>query len=73
MRTEIKILDAVALLRDIPQKQLKRGQPGTIVEELSENVFEVEFADRLGRTIAMIALKSEDLLRLHDEPMITNQ
>lgn len=71
MRTEIKILDAVALLRDIPQKQLKRGQLGTIVEELADDVFEVEFADRSGRTIAMIALKSEDLLQLHDEPMIT--
>ena len=66
----MKILDAVALLKDIPQKQLKRGQLGTIVEELADGVFEVEFADRSGRTIALLAVKAEDLLQLHDEPMI---
>lgn len=70
MRTALKILDAVALLKNIPQKQLKRGQLGTIVEELAAGVFEVEFADRSGRTIALLAVKAADLLQLHDEPVI---
>lgn len=70
MKTDIKILDAVALLKNIPQKQLKRGQLGTIVEEVAEGIFEVEFADRSGRTIVTLAVKAVDLLQLHDEPMI---
>lgn len=72
MNNEMKLLDAVALLKDIPHKQLKRGQLGTIVEQLAGNVFEVEFADRSGKTIAILAVQAEDLLQLHDEPMMAS-
>lgn len=43
------------------------GQVGTIVEELAEGVFEVEFANKLGETIAEFAVKIEDLMLLHYE------
>lgn len=62
-----KLLDVVALLDDAPEKRLLRGQVGTIVEELGQGVFEVEFSDNDGRTYATAALRMEQLLILHHE------
>lgn len=67
MNNKFKILDVVALLKNIPEKNLVIGQVGTIVEELSENVFEVEFSGSNGEAIAMAAVKSDSLLLLHYE------
>lgn len=55
----------VALLSDVPDENLVRGQVGTIVEELDEGVFEVEFSDDEGRTYAQLPLHRDQLLRLH--------
>jgi hypothetical protein len=59
------LLDAVALTEDIPDRGLRRGQVGTIVELLGPDVFEVEFADNEGRTYATLALNAKQLLVLH--------
>ncbi len=50
-----KLLDVVALLEDVPDHGLQRGQVGTVVEELAPGVFEVEFADDAGRTYGQAA------------------
>ena len=63
----IKLLDTVALLKSIPGKKLEKGQVGTVVEILDKGVYEVEFCDNKGQTLAMIALQSEDLLLLYYE------
>ena len=63
------VLDVVALVEDLPQLGLYRGQVGTIVELLSPDVFEVEFSDDEGRTYAMLALRDEQLLLLHYQPI----
>ncbi|PDW01166.1 DUF4926 domain-containing protein [Candidatus Viridilinea mediisalina] len=70
MHEPIQILDVVALLKDIPAHGLRRGQVGTIVEELALNVFEVEFSDDNGRTYALLALHAEQLIVLHYEPAL---
>ena len=62
MAREIKLLDTVALLQDLPKARLQRGQVGTIVEELAPGVFEVEFSDDQGRTYASRAVESTRLL-----------
>jgi hypothetical protein len=68
MRTEkLKVLDTVAILKDLPEKKVVFGQVGTIVEELGNNVFEVEFADRHGKTISEFAVPAADLMLLHFE------
>lgn len=67
MNQEIKLLDAIALLRPIPAENLKIGQVGTVVEVFSDDDFEVEFIDKQGRTIAMLPLKRADLLVLRYE------
>ena len=65
---ELEMLSVVALLQDLPEQGLVRGQVGTVVEDLAPGVYEVEFCDDDGRTYAMASLKAEQLLPLHHEP-----
>jgi len=65
-RRQIKLLDTVALLEDLPRRKLKRGEVGTVVEILAPNVFEVEFSDDQGQTYAELALSRDQLVLLHN-------
>jgi hypothetical protein len=65
---EIELLAVVALLENVPQKGLLRGRAGTVVERLAPEVYEVEFSDDSGRTYASLALRTDQLMRLHHEP-----
>jgi len=65
----IELLSVVALLEDLPEHGLVRGQVGTVVENWAPGVFEIEFSDDSGRSYAMVALKSEQLMRLHHAPI----
>lgn len=64
MIRRVQLLDTVALLRDLPEARLQRGQVGTVVEELAPGVFEVEFSDDRGQTYASLAVESSRLLGL---------
>jgi hypothetical protein len=66
---EIELLSVVALVEDLPDQQLVRGQVGTVVELLAQDTFEVEFCDDDGRTYAMASLPASQLMRLHHEPV----
>jgi hypothetical protein len=63
----IRLLDVVALTRDLPAANLIRGQVGTVIEVLSDGVFEVEFCDDNGKTYAQLPLGADHLLVLHYE------
>jgi hypothetical protein len=63
----IKLLDVVALAEDLPKYSLPQGQVGTVVEELSDDAFLIEFSDDQGRTQAMIPFQSHQLIVLHFE------
>ncbi len=65
MYTDIHLLDVVALMEDLREKGLSRGQVGTVVEALGPEVFEVEFSDNKGRTYATAAVKASQLIILH--------
>jgi hypothetical protein len=65
---EISLLSVVALLEDLPEERLRRGQVGTVVENLGPGVYEVEFSDDSGQTYASLALKAGQLMVLHHEP-----
>jgi hypothetical protein len=65
---DIEMHSVVALLEDLPNEGLVRGQVGTVVETWAPGVYEVEFSDDNGRAYAMVALKAEQLMRLHHEP-----
>lgn len=47
---------------------LRRGDIGTVVVLYDGGACEVEFADRSGRTYAMLPLTASQLLVLHDTP-----
>ena len=64
----MNLYDVVALLVDLPDEGLKRGQVGTIVETWEPGVYEVEFADTDGITYATVALRAEDLMTLYWHP-----
>ncbi|HEX9811061.1 MAG TPA: DUF4926 domain-containing protein [Burkholderiales bacterium] len=65
------ILDVVALTEGIPQKELLRGQVGTVVETLAPAVYEVEFSDDDGQTFASAAVRESQLMVLHYRPART--
>ena len=65
----IHLFDVVALTEDLPQRNLFRGQVGTVVESLAPNVFEVEFNDDEGQTYAILALRADQLIVLHYQPV----
>ena len=67
----IKPFAVVALLEDVPERGLRRGQVGTVVEPLAPGVFEIEFSDNHGRTYATLALRSDQLIVLrHDMAVV---
>lgn len=47
--SNLELLSEVALLRDVLERGLVRGQVGTVVETLSGGAVEVEFSDDQGR------------------------
>ena len=67
---QIELLSVVALVDDMTGRGLIRGQVGTVVEDLAPGVYEVEFIDDSGRTYASLALRAEQLMRLHHEPSL---
>ena len=73
MQPKIALLDVIALTEDLPERNLYRGQVGTVVEFLGEKlsgplrdrVFEVEFVDEESRTYASLALEECKLMVLY--------
>ena len=63
------LLSAVALLRDLPERRLVRGQVGTIVEPLDEVTVLVEFSDDAGQAYAIVPCPREALLILRTAPI----
>ena len=62
------LLNAVALLSDLPVAGLARGQVGTVVEILDDKTVLVEFNDDEGRAYAIVPCPRADLLILHYVP-----
>ena len=67
-RRQPNLLDVVALLRDLPDQGLARGQVGTVVEMLSDSTLLVEFSDDNGRAYAIAPCAQTELLVLHYVP-----
>ena len=62
------LLAPVALLVDVPEEGLTRGETGTVVEHLSDGVKEavfVEFADDEGEAYAIVPLFADQVIVLH--------
>jgi len=65
---EPKLYDTVALLEDLPDENLWRGQVGAVVEVYNEGeAFEVEFVDTEGRTYGLLTLRPNQFIVLSHE------
>jgi hypothetical protein len=64
---KIELLSTVALIEDIPSRNLLRGEVGTVVELLAPDVYEVEFCNEEGETYAEFALRVDQLILLHNQ------
>ncbi len=64
---QIKLLDTVALLENLPERKLKRGEVGTVVEVLAPDVYEVEFCDDEGQTYMELALRNDQIIALQTQ------
>ena len=71
MAAPLQPLDETALTEDLPERGLRRGQVGTVVELLAPDVFEVEFTDNEGRTYAQLPVRAEQMMVLHYRPVAT--
>lgn len=68
--SDIKLLDVVALLEDVPAEGLKRGEVGTVVEVFADKperpgALLVEFSDRTGAAYAFADLSANQLMKLY--------
>ncbi len=61
---DIRVLDPVALIEDLKEFNLRRGELGTVVEEL-DGAFLVEFSDKNGEAYAIVPVGADHLLPLH--------
>jgi hypothetical protein len=66
-----KILDTVALTRDVASASLKLGDLGAIVEVLKGNAYEVEFVAASGKTQALVTLSANDIRALGDADLLS--
>jgi len=56
-----ELLDTVVLARDLPAKDLREGDLGTIVQIYEPDGLEVEFVTASGRTSALATLRTADV------------
>lgn len=64
----MKMFDVVASLQDFPQQQVVKGQVGTVVEELDNDLVLVEFADVNGVAYAIAPIPVGQLMKLKHAP-----
>jgi hypothetical protein len=58
----MNLYDVVELAVDLPDEGLHAGAVGTIVDDYAgSDEFEVEFTDESGRTLALTALRADQL------------
>lgn len=67
----IKVLDTVALARDLPEHKLKQGDLGAVVEVYAPNGLEVEFVKGSGHTQALVTLKTSDVRAVLTKPVVS--
>jgi len=65
-----KLLDTVVLDRDLPERGLRKGDLGAVVEVFTPDGLEVEFVTASGRTEALVTLNERDVRPVGDGDLI---
>jgi hypothetical protein len=64
-------LDTVALNRDFPEHNLRRGDLGAVVHVLAPDLYEIEFVRASGLTEALVSLSSSDVRAVGDADLLS--
>lgn len=65
-----KELQTVVLNRDLPERRLRKGDLGAVVQVYEPDGLEVEFVSASGRTEALVTLKEADVRAVADGDLI---
>jgi hypothetical protein len=57
-----EIYDVIELLVDLPEHNLRAGTRGTLLHQHTEDVYEVEFTDEEGETLALCAVPKQQFI-----------
>ena len=63
-------LETVVLDRDLPERGLRRGDLGAVIEIYQPDGVEVEFVTASGKTQAVLTLKERDVRPVGDRDLI---
>ena len=62
--SKLELFDRVALLRDLPDHNLERGDVGAVVDFWTPEAVIVEFFDSAGETKSVTTVMAEDLRKV---------
>ena len=65
-----KLLETVVLDRDLPDRGLRKGDLGAIVQVYEPDGLDVEFVSASGRTEALVTLKERDVRAVAEGDLI---
>ena len=68
---KFRSLDTIVLEIDIPDRGLRTGDLGAVVEVYEPDGIEVEFVTASGRTQALVTLRENDVGEVRDQDLIT--
>ncbi len=66
-----RALDTIVLERDLPDRGLRRGDLGAVVEVYEPDALEVEFVTASGRTAALATLNARDVRPVADDDLVS--
>ena len=64
-------LETVVLERDIPERGLRKGDLGSVVELYEPDGLDVEFVRASGKTQALVTLHVNDVRGVRDEDLVS--
>lgn len=67
---KFKELETVVLNRDLPDRRLRKGDLGAVVQVYEPDGLEVEFVSASGKTEALVTLKESDVRPVRDGDII---
>jgi hypothetical protein len=66
-----QLLDTIVLDRDLPDRGLRKGDLGTVVEVYEPDGLDVEFVTASGRTAALVTLTTRDVRPVADDDLVS--
>jgi hypothetical protein len=66
-----RVIDTIVLDRDLPDRGLRKGDLGAMVEVYEPAGLEVEFVTASGRTAALLTLEARDVRPVADDHLVS--